>query len=300
MPDPTDLQAFAIPDRVRFATDPAGRPLIRVDTPGAHARISLYGAQVVAYRPDRTQADLLFMSDRAIYRDGKALRGGIPICWPWFGPSPAGEVGPAHGFARLRRWQLLETRSDAQHTVTITLGLPRQPAEQFGWSHIADVRLSISVGPTLTLMLTTTNRDTRPLILSEALHSYFAVANLAQVRIPALAGCDYIDKVAGDERATQQGPLTWGRTVDRIYLNAPRTVVMEDPAGNRSIRIETSGARHLVLWNPGTEGAASLDDLDADASRHMLCVEAANTACDPVTLGPGERHTLALTCSVEA
>lgn len=295
-PTQDDLPRFAIPDRLAFDSDAAGRPLIVINSPKGHAVISLFGAQVLRFQPAVQGADVLFLSDKARYQSGKAIRGGIPICWPWFGPDPADLGRPAHGFARITTWRLLDASTDDQDAVTITLGLPMDAIADSDWPHHATLRLTVTVGSTLSLRLTTTNLGATSISFTEALHSYFTVGDIRQVRIPALSGVHYIDQLAADTHHVQEGPLTLQAPVDRIFTDAPDKLEIEDPTLKRTLRMNTSGARDIVVWNPWVEGAAEMTDLDDADYQRMVCVEAANTGANAITLAPGERHSLCLIC----
>ena len=241
------------------------------------------------------------MSPDARCRPGKAVRGGIPVCWPWFGPHPEDPGKPAHGYARTAPWEVRGTSATADAT-QLLLGLPLRPEYQALFPHAAalEVTLAVSVGAQLRLSLTSRNTGSASVAFSQALHSYFNISSIAAVHITGLEGCAYIDKVDGGVRKLQQGAVTIGGETDRVYLHTDADSLIHDPGLRRRIRIRHEGSRSTVVWNPWSEKAAKLGDLGPDGHRHMLCVETANAADDARQLAPGGEHTLTAVISVEA
>ena len=293
----TPLNApHGIPPHTTVIEGPGGLPMIDVDNVHATARISLYGGQVLAYRPHGAAADLLFVSEQAHFQAGKAIRGGVPVCWPWFGPDPQGQGRPAHGLARTRLWEHRHTETLPDHETRVELGLCDSADTRARWPHGFDLSLTVTVGPTLRLALTTRNTGDRTFELTQALHSYFAVANIAQVRVTGLDGCAYTDKAKGADGAhqVQAGDVTVCAEVDRVYANAPDVLELVDIAAPQRIRLTAGGSRTAVVWNPWIEIAASMADLRDDEYRRFICVETANTGDEVLTLAPGDTHTLAV------
>lgn len=272
---------------------PGGLPFIHIHNAHAQAHISLYGGQVLSFQP-HTQADWLFLSPQAVYQHGKAIRGGVPLCWPWFGPDPHGLGRPNHGFARTQRWTLLQSDDTPTGETHITLGLSDTPESRALWPHTFELTLEITVGSTLALALTTRNTGTAPFDITQALHSYFAVADLAQATVNGLEGCAYIDNATGARGALRQqaGAVRFEAEVDRIYTNIPPELALVDGAGQRTLRIASTGSRTAVVWNPGASVAARMADLPAGGERHFVCVETANAANEVVTVLPGGEHRL--------
>jgi glucose-6-phosphate 1-epimerase len=293
------IARFALSDQLRFHANEEGLLLADIRNSHATAQISLQGAQVLTYQPHGA-APVLWMSSEARCRPGKAVRGGIPVCWPWFGPHPADPGKPAHGFARAAPWEVRCSSATAAAT-QLLLGLPLRPEYLALMPDAAalEVTLSISVGAQLRVALTTRNSGTVGIPLSQALHTYFSISDIGAVRISGLEGCDYIDKVDAGLRKTQQGAIGIGGEVDRIYLQTDADSVIDDPGLQRRIRIRHDGSRSTVVWNPWIEKAAKLGDLGPDGYRHMLCVENANAADDARELVPGAEHTLAAVIGVE-
>jgi glucose-6-phosphate 1-epimerase len=291
---------YALPGQLHFHASDDGVLLADIGNRHTTAQIALQGAQVLAYQPDGA-APVLWMSPDARCRPGKAVRGGIPVCWPWFGPHPADPGKPAHGYARNAPWELRGASATAD-AVQLLLGLPLRPEYQalFPDAAALELTLAISVGAQLRLSLTTRNSGSASVAFSQALHSYFNISSIAAVHITGLEGCEYIDKVDGGVRKLQQGAVTIGGETDRVYLRTDADSLIHDPVLRRRIRIRHEGSRSTVVWNPWTEKAAKLGDLGPDGHRHMLCVESANAADDARRLAPGEEHTLTAQVGVEA
>jgi glucose-6-phosphate 1-epimerase len=297
----TDLQAlndsFAITNQIAFTAGPGGLTLAEIRNSHAAATVGLYGGQVLAYQP-RGQMPVLWTSGRSLYQPGKAIRGGIPVCWPWFGPHPTDPSRPAHGFARTAMWSVLATAALASGATQIRLRLSDSDATLELWPHAFDLRVVVTVGADLRVELIARNPGDAPYTYSGALHSYFAVADAGAIAIRGLEGCEYIDKVDGDQRKLQRGPVTIEAETDRVYLNTAATCTIEDPGQERQISVAKSGSRTTVVWNPWAEKARRLLDFGDEEYHGMVCVETANADGDSVTVAPGGEHRLAAAISV--
>lgn len=270
-----------------------GFTTLKVVNDAASAEICLHGGQVLDYRHRNDTEGLLFLSQRAFFEAGRAIKGGIPVCWPWFGDDPDQAGRGAHGFVRTREWSVESvTETNSSHT-RITLSIADDAQTRALWPHRFRLVLEILVGPELVLELTTYNTDSTPFAITQALHTYFAVADISQTRVEGLDGLSYLDKPSGFARRTQQGEVRFDGEVDRIYqaVNAPITIA--DAAAARRCRIAAGGSHTAVVWNPGAAGAAAMADLDDDAHRRFVCVETANAADEVVTVDAGASHSLA-------
>lgn len=274
----------------------------RITTDSAELLVAQQGAQVLSYQR-LGEPPLLWLSDQALFKRGKSVRAGVPVCWPWFGnlqrnPEAVraqfnGLDAPAHGLARGRDWQLLGIDSSGD-TVQLEFTLPESQGELPEWPHQVELKLTIVMGEQLTLSLTSHNLGTDPVTLSQALHSYFAVSDVRSVRVEGVAGLGYIETLADWEQRTQVADLEFSGETDRIYLDTPRQLSIVDPSWNRRIHLSCTGSRSAVIWNPWTERAAQLPDMADDGWQRMLCIETANVWDDIVTLAPGASHTLGL------
>jgi len=284
-------QQFALDDVLHFSTGPNGTVMIDVKTSSAQARICTYGAQVLSYKTHDTEQDLLFLSPQSAYGDGKAIRGGVPICWPWFGLDNPNQGCPPHGFARNQPWQVTQTNVLEDGKVAITLQLMTTDFSQQFWPYAFELQFTIVVGDTLKMMLTTRNCDTRSYVISQALHTYFNVGDISSVQLRGLDNLHYLDKTLDFESRQQLGDITFGAETDRVYLQSPGQLLIEDGAFARKIQITSEGSKTTVVWNPW-DNVVILKDMLTNAYQHFVCVETANTADDKVTLAPDQSHTL--------
>lgn len=283
-------ERFAVPGHLAFAAHPSG---IAAHIRNAHATasVALYGAQPLTFQPHGAPP-LLWLSEQAVYAPGKAIRGGIPLCWPWFGPHPSDLSLPAHGFVRTRVWQVLSASGAPGGATALRLGLTDDDASRALWPHPFELELALLVGGALQLELLVRNTGEAPLSFSGALHSYFTVGDVAQIAVGGLDGAEYLDQTDAMRRVRQSGPVRFAGEVDRIYLDTEAECAVEDPSLGRTIRVAKSGSRSTVVWNPWAEKARRLADMADDAYRGMVCVETANAAEDAVTLAPGAEHRL--------
>ena len=244
-------------------------------------------------------APLLWMSSAAKPAPNKSLRGGIPVCWPWFGAHPAQAAFPAHGFTRTAQWEVAASQALAEGSTRLTLELPQSAMPAGLWAYPCRLRLVVTAGKTLDLDLITENTGDAPFTITEALHTYFNISDIGDISIAGMEDCDYLDKVAGFERRTQRGAIWILSEVDRVYLDVERDSLIEDPGLGRRIRIQKQGSRTNVVWNPWVEKSAKMGDLGEDGYRTMVCVESANAASNAVSIPPGATHTLHVTYSTE-
>jgi glucose-6-phosphate 1-epimerase len=274
---------------LRLVEGQGGMPMIEIENAHATALISLHAGQVLGYRPNEAAQDMLFVSERAYFAPGKAIKGGVPVCWPWFGADPEGRGRPAHGFVRSLPWTLISTASIADGSTRVTLGIGDNPETRAQWPHPFDLRLEATVGKTLVVELVTRNTDVRAVSITQALHTYFRVGDAQRARVLGLEGCRYLDKSAKghDAAVIQQGPVTVAEEVNRIYESVPRDLILEDPALGRRIRIRARNSSTCIVWNPWVETSKAMADLDDEDYRIMLCVETANAASEVVEVPAG-------------
>lgn len=266
---------------------------------GSTAIVALQGAQVLSWRPPGQSHDVLWLSPVAKLGTGKAVRGGIPVCWPWFGPHPGDTAKPAHGFVRSAPWRIAgSAASDTR--ARLVLAFDTSAMDVAMWGQRAQAELEITVGETLTVSLTTDNLSAAPFAMTEALHTYLSVGDIAAVTVKGLEGRTYIDQVADGARKQQIGAIAVDGEVDRIYQVSADEVVVTDTALAREIRISKSGSLSTVVWNPWIEKAARLGDMGEDGYRRMVCIETANAGDDVITLAPRARHRLVTELKVKA
>lgn len=283
---------FGITNHLRFSSGPGGLSLVEINNSEAKASLVLEGGQVLTYIP-AGHAPVLWVSPQARYDAGKSIRGGIPVCWPWFGPHASEASKPAHGFARNAPWNVVETQMVNDVTIRIVLELMASDAQRALWPHQARLQLHVRVGAQLAVELVTTNTSSTPLAVTEALHTYFHVGDINRVTIDGLSGCRYVDKVRASETAVQQGIVVISGETDRVYLNTQTTCIVHDSALQRRIHIEKKGSASTVVWNPWVEKALKLGDMGNEGYRNMLCIETANALENTVTIEPHAEHRMA-------
>ena len=282
-------EKFSIPGLIEFVNNDQGVLVARVDTEQGTMEIAYQGAQLLFWTP-KEQEPVIWMSPQAKFTKGKSLRGGSPICWPWFGPHPENKSLAGHGFARNLEWRVLET-SRLNNAIRITMIFEPGDEQKKDWPYDAELSLSITMGETLEMALTTHNLGTTPFTITQAIHSYFNVGDISSVRVEGLEGKEYIDKVGDETSRRQNGAITIDSEVDRIYLDCPEDLVIVDEVLKRRIRIVREGSNSAVVWNPWAEKGAAFGDMGEEGYRHMLCVETTNAATDVVTLKAGESFT---------
>lgn len=296
--NPDELSRYEIAGELRFVETGYGFVHAEISNTWAQATVSTYAGQVLSYRPKDQPHDILFLSDKAYFANGKAIKGGIPVCWPWFGADPENLGRPAHGFVRNRQWQVTGSKSLADGSTQIVMCMTDNDATHMLWPHPFRLDVEISVGDSLKVDLVTHNTGNDSITISQALHSYFQVGDIGKVSLHGLDGLQYLDKVNDFTRMTQSGTVTISGELDRIYTGVTRDLTIDDRSLQREIVIASSGCSTAVVWNPWVETAASMADLADDDYRHMLCVETANAGPETVKIAPGEAYRLAAEYSI--
>lgn len=281
----------------------------RVRTAEAELLVAQQGAQILSYQRDGEQP-LIWLSPQAAYQRGQGVRGGVPICWPWFGDlrrNPqavqqhyqGGSLVPAHGLVRDRDWQLLGVDSQGQG-VSLSFGFNSLEQPLPGWPHAAELTFTIRLDQRLHIELNSRNLGDTPLAISQALHSYFAVSDIRKTWVEGLHGCRYIETLEDWQQRQQDGALSFAGETDRIYLDTPAQLSIHDPVWRRRIQLHSSGSASAVLWNPWIDKARRLSQFAEDAWQGMLCVEHANVLKDIRLLAPGEQQQIGLSLWSEA
>ena len=294
-----DLAQFEIKDELQFVNCEHGFTYVEINNAKAHATIATYSGQVLSYRPRHQEKDLLFVSNKAYYQAGKAIKGGIPICWPWFGADPDDLGRAAHGFVRNRQWDVIATESLADGSTKVVMGVTDTAETRDIWPHAFKLTIEITVGETLKIDLITHNTGNDNIVISQALHTYFLVGDISQVQVTGLEGKDYLDKLEHFATQTQSGPITINAEVDRIYTGVDGDLVIDDASLGRKIRIASKGCSTAVVWNPWDDVARSMGDLEDEDYKIMLCVETANAGPETVDVPAGESYTLTAEYSIQ-
>lgn len=254
----------------------------------AKARVSLYGAQVLSFKP-YDQDEVFFISEESYFEEGKAIRGGIPICWPWFGAHPENDQLPSHGFARISSWKVISSQT-VDNVVTLKLGLSSSEESLKIWPYDFDAELSIRMEHDLSVTLTSYNKGDKPFEISAALHSYFKLTDFASTYLEGLKNTTFLDDVTDQEGLQKDELLKFTDRIDCRYRKTITPCVIHDD--NRKIRVAKNGSQITVVWNPGKKLSSEMIDMGDDDYRHMLCVEAANSLEDSITVQPGKKHIL--------
>ncbi|MFA9478547.1 D-hexose-6-phosphate mutarotase [Phycisphaerales bacterium AB-hyl4] len=279
-------EQFGIPETLRFEDPGQGMPRAVITADAATAVIYLHGAHIAEYQPTGDKP-VLFMSPKSNIHPDKPIRGGIPICFPWFGPNQHDPTAPPHGQARLAAWQLTQATKLPDQRVQLTLT-----------RDIAPFRLTftITVGQELQMQLRTENTTNQPAQFEQALHTYFTISKIHDIEITGLAGLSYIDKTRNAERLTQANPpLRFEGETDRVYINHPGHCTLHDPGYKRNIVIEKHNANSTIVWNPWTDKSLKLPDLGDDDWPGFVCIESGNVADNAITLAPSEAHEMTAT-----
>lgn len=264
---------------------------------GGQARIIPFGAQVLQWTP-AGEDPVLWVSRRADLSGNGPVRGGIPICLPWFGAGPEGSVRPSHGFARTSTWERIGTDAPGAARALV-LRLTHDGTAGDAFPHRFRAELRVALTDDLVVTLRVTNRDAHAFTFEEALHTYLAVGDVKDTTVDGLEGTAYLDKVRGDGRwRTQNGEVSFVGATDRIH-RCDSTLVVHDPRNCRDIVIDRDSSANVVVWNPWAEGAANLGDVAPHDWEHFVCVEAANVGDDAVELRPGEDHEMMVVLHVD-
>ncbi len=290
---------FGIDNHIVFEEGAGGQAVISVVNSHATAAIMMQGAHLISWHP-KNEKPVIWISEDAKFAAGKSIRGGIPVCWPWFGPHDSESSFPAHGFARTVPWEVIETKQLENGNTQITFQIIQSDATQKLWPHPCQLKMIFNIGNSLEIKLITHNTGNDSIVIGEALHTYFAVSDASKISIQGLEGCTYLDKVDGFKRKQQSGSIKINKEVDRVYLDTESDCIINDLGLNRNICISKTGSHSTVVWNPWQETANKMGDLGEDGYLDMVCVESANAAENVITIEPGDEHCLSVSYRLEA
>ena len=288
-----------LPDGARLEPGPGGLDRLTLEAPEGLAHVFLHGGHLSHFQP-KGERPVLWLSQASRFEPTRAIRGGVPVCFPWFGPKAGAPEAPMHGFARILPWELVGVTREPSRQLEATLELTAEAAARGGFPFGLGVTLTVSVGRSLRLALAVRNAGASPARFEEALHSYFAVSDVRQVRLHGLDGT-FLDKTEAMARKPGvAGPVAITAETDRVYLDTTAAVTIEDPGWDRRIVISKTGSATTVLWNPWVAKARAMPDFGDDEWPRMLCVETANVGEPALRLAPGETHLMTATLGVEA
>jgi len=290
-----------LPRSTRLERGAGGLERLVIDGPAARGEVYLHGAHVTGWQP-RGQAPVIWLSPKSAFAPGSPIRGGVPICFPWFGAHATDTSAPGHGFARLHRWTLESVR-EQDGAVVVALRLATDAAHPLSpaWPHAFAARHTVSFGNELEMRLEILNPGAASITFEEALHTYFAISDIWNVTVSGLAETEYVDKVGETSRRRQQDAvIRFTGETDRVYLDTAATCTIHDPGLRRELAIAKRHSNTTVVWNPWIEKTARLTDLPTDAWTEMVCVETCNAGASAITLAAGERHEMGTVLSIRA
>jgi glucose-6-phosphate 1-epimerase len=302
MPQPNGTLAalnaqYAIPGIAQIVEPFPNLPAVRITTSSCAATMHLHGAHITSWRPAGSE-EIIFVSSKARYVDGQAIRGGIPICFPWFRGKGDDPQAPAHGLVRTRSWKLGSIKRQGPD-VTVAMSTSSDDATKKWWPHEFRAELRVTFGRDLKLEFAVENAGSNECRYEEALHTYYLVGDIAAARVHGLDGASYLDNTDGNREKKQAGDVRVGQATDSAYVNSESALEVMDPALQRRIHIRKENSRTTVIWNPWKEAAENMSDMGADEWKKMLCVEGANILGNAITLHAGEQHTTTVTMTVE-
>ncbi|HEX8341366.1 MAG TPA: D-hexose-6-phosphate mutarotase [Tepidisphaeraceae bacterium] len=273
-------------------------PRLVIRHPMAEAELFIQGAHLTRWKP-KDEPAVIFVSPLAKFVHGVGIRGGIPVCFPWFANHATDATLPAHGFARTTPWALV-SQASSDSGVELDFRLVSSEQTRAIWPHDFACDLHVAVGRTLEMRMVVANTDRVAFSFEEALHTYYSVSDVRQVTVSGLTGGDYLDKPDGLQRKTESEPaVRFTGETDRVYLNTTATCVIDDPGERRRIVVEKEGSRSTVVWNPAAKRASQLNDLGEANWPPFVCVETANVGENSVKLQPGETHAMTMRVRVE-
>jgi glucose-6-phosphate 1-epimerase len=290
-----------LPPGVLLDSGRGGLRRLSIDTGICAAELYLHGAHLCRWQPRSQPHPVLWMSEASRFESGAPIRGGVPICFPWFGPKAGDPAAPVHGVARISAWNLDGVALEADGSVVVRLGLDFGSLASPHVTHNLMLAYELRLGRGLSMALTLTNPADVPATFEVALHTYLAVGDVRQASVAGLEGVTYVDKVDGAKRRTQtEALITIAGETDRLYLDTGAAITLTDPGLGRRIRVEKTGSRSSVVWNPWVAKSRAMADFGDDEWPGMICLETANAADNAVTVPPHASHTMTATISVEA
>lgn len=268
--------------------------VLQIRHPKAEAAISLHGGHLIQFKP-AGEKDLIWISENAEFNPEKAIRGGVPVCWPWFGRIAT----PAHGFARTSQWQLLDHQEDSDKVI-IRLTLTDDDNTRSIWPHAFQATLTFTLSSSVDIRLEVKNTASQPWRCSGALHSYFNLSNASDCHITGM-GSDYLDSLNNNEKTQGGDQLPVDRSIDRIYLSPEKQINIHDAGWQRAITVGNSGHNAAVIWNPWAEITKGMGDMADDGYQTMVCVEStyfAKNLESGIEVKPGDTYILSTSIAV--
>lgn len=292
-------ETFGKAGSIEFYEGKGGLQMLSIKNQHAAAELSLYGAQLLSFTP-AGQKDVLWMSEKSLFAEGKAIRGGIPLCFPWFGPHLTDKEKPQHGFGRLQNWTVKEVKETSEGNTIISLSLTASEASLELWPHQFSAVAEFAIGKTLEVKLSVLNTGDASFEYSNALHTYFNVGDIGNISVEGLHNATYYDAFGSDLLKQDEKLLSFTKETNRRYVNTTSNCIIHDKTYNRKILVEKTGSKVTVVWNPGEATTKTIADMDPDGYKTFVCVEPTNAypGIDMIQLAPGENHTLSTIISI--
>ncbi|MDQ5965092.1 MAG: putative glucose-6-phosphate 1-epimerase [Cyanobacteriota bacterium erpe_2018_sw_39hr_WHONDRS-SW48-000098_B_bin.30] len=294
---------FGLNGAVVFSQVDSGLIKANIQTPICTSELFLQGAHLTKWQPAGSD-DVLFLSAKSLFQPGKAIRGGIPVIFPWFGARTKNEFsdrtdGPAHGFARTSQWSVVSTALQKENLVIVLKLKPTAISRELGFDQFT-VLYEVTLGKELNLSLRVVNNSAKAMQFEEAFHTYLAVADVRDVNLVGLKDVHYFDKTDNLSNKIEIEPLRLSSETDRLYINTASTVTLHEDTAQRQITLSKEDSATTVVWNPWAEASAKMADMEPDGWQRMVCVETANAGVNAIVLGPGQSHTMQATISIDS
>jgi len=280
---------FSVEGEIGFAQLENDLIFITISNKFADADICLYGAHLTSFKPHNT-IDILWMSPESSFHEGSPIRGGIPVCFPWFGPHETDQEKPQHGFGRLMYWDLLEVTSNSNNETLVRLQLCSSEKTKDYWNYDFCAEMIITVGRTLSATLKVTNTSSVPFEYTSALHSYFSLSSIENIAIGGLQNTKYHNQLEPGDFVQNTPMLEINKAETRHYYDTETPCIIEDPVFGRRISVAKTGSKVTTVWNPWEENSVKMDDIPNDAFYTFVCLETVNAFNDVIRLAPGKAH----------
>ncbi|OQB95790.1 MAG: putative glucose-6-phosphate 1-epimerase [Spirochaetes bacterium ADurb.Bin110] len=288
MRDIQDYQNYALPRTIEVIQGKGGLPLLHIRNRYAECSLYLYGAHIASFKP-KDHKELLWLSPYSRFSEGTPIRGGIPICFPWFSKHRTMDNLPLHGFVRTRFWNLESAEDLGDGRTKIVLNTESQEPLPDSWPYHFGLKIIIIVGEKLEMALIIQNRENLPIVCEDGFHTYFKVENPQKCQVKGLDGLEYIDRTKGDVREKQNGPAYFEGEIVHAFMHAPQRLELVDLAAYRKICIEQENMDSVVLWNPGEDAsAANLEILST--WNQFICIESTNCLDCQLNIPPLGSH----------
>jgi len=268
-----------------------GFEYIEIENSYAKAKIALQGAHLFYYKNNASSSPLMWTSNSTFFEEGKAIRGGVPICFPWFGKLKEKPELPQHGFARVSPWEVVAQEEKEDGSTVVRLELINNKKHFSVWGYLFKLQLEIVVAKSLEMRLMIENLDVKSFEISTAFHSYFSVSDVTRVEIKGLENRRYYDALDG-KLYEQKMKFQVDKEIDRVYFNSKNPLDLMDT--HRTITLTSKGSNSLVVWNPWVEKSHQMKDMCDDGYKNMLCLETGNVMEDRVIVEPKKKHLLEL------